>query len=169
MQHLIIISGPIDSGKTTYLHRLIAHYEREGASIGGVTAEARYAGGRKCGYDIRDIASGQQTALVRSSPGSTYPGGEAVQAVGRFVLLNSGIEFSKDALEAGLACEVLCLDEIGPLEMRGGGHMPILQRILGRYRGLLILVARESVAEELANLAQATGWEVEKRISGIAF
>lgn len=169
MQLLILISGPIDSGKTTYLHRLIAHYEREGASIGGITAEARYAGGRKCGYDIRDIASGQQTALVRSSTGSAYPGGEAVQRVGRFVVLNLGLEFSKDALEAGLGCEVLCLDEIGPLEMRGGGHMPVLERILGRYRGVLILVARESVAEELADMAQASGWEVERRISGIAF
>jgi nucleoside-triphosphatase THEP1 len=169
MQHCIIISGPINSGKTTYLHRLIAYYERKGASVGGVTAEARYASGRKSGYDICDIASGQQTALVRSNSGSTPPPDGAAQAVGRFILLDSGLEFSRKVLEAGLGCEVLCLDEIGPLEMRGRGHMPALKLILGKYRGLLLLVARESVVEELSDLSKAQGWEVEIRTSGFAF
>ena len=168
MQHLIIISGPINSGKTTYLHRLISHYAHAGTSVGGVTAEARYEGGRKSGYDIRDIASGQETALVRSR--SAAPSAEeAVQRVGRFVVLNSGLAFTKRALEAGLGCEVLCLDEIGPLEMSGGGHMPTLELLLGKYHGVLVLVARESVVEELAGIAKALGWDVEIRVSGIAF
>ncbi len=168
MQHLIIVSGPINSGKTTYLHHLIEYYEQQGLCVGGVTAEALYAGGRKSGYDVRDVRTGAQTALVRSAEATPDPH-ERLQRVGRFYILESGLEFTKKVLAAGLGCDLLCLDEVGPLEMEGGGHLPALRMLLTEYHGTLLLVAREAVVAALTDQAREYGWELVSRYSGVDF
>ena len=171
MQHLIIVSGPINSGKTTYLHHLIEYYEQQGLCVGGVTAEALYAGGRKSGYDVRDVRTGAQTALVRSAgdTGATPSPNERLQRIGRFYILESGLEFTKNVLEGGLGCDLLCLDEVGPLEIEGGGHLPALKMLLAEYHGTLLLVAREAVVGALTDQAIEYSWEVVVRYSGIDF
>lgn len=168
MQRLIVVSGPINSGKTTYLHRVIEYSTQQGLSVGGVTAEALYEGERKCGYDVRDVRTGDRTALVRSA-GEIHGTEERLQRVGRFYILESGLEFTKKVLAAGLDCDLLCLDEVGPLEMEGGGHLPALTMLLADYHGILLLVARESVVGALTELASEYGWEVESRYSGVEF
>ena len=168
MRRLIIVSGPINSGKTTYLHSLIEHYTRQGLCVGGVTAEALYEGGQKSGYDVRDIRTGTQAALVRST--GDIPGPEErLQRVGRFVILESGLEFTRKVLEAGLGCDILCLDEVGPLEMEGGGHLPALNMLLAEYHGTLLLVAREAVVGALTDQSYKYGWDVVLRYSGEDF
>ncbi|MFW5710746.1 MAG: nucleoside-triphosphatase [Spirochaetota bacterium] len=174
MQRLMIVSGPINSGKSTYLHRLIDHYEQQGLCVGGVTAEALFEGERKCGYDVRDVRTGVQTALVRSAgvggDKGEIPNFEVrLQRVGRFYILESGLEFTKKVLEAGFDCDLLCLDEVGPLEMQGGGHSPALKMLLAEYHGTLLLVAREAVVDALIGQANEYGWEIVLRYSGVDF
>ena len=174
MRHLIILSGPINSGKTTYLHRLIAQTAQAGRSLGGITAEAVYEEGRKTGYDVQNVTTGQRRPLVRSggqgdAGAETASAGSEAQRVGRFYLLESGLVFAREVLQAALGMELLCLDEIGPLEIKGGGHMPALKMLLGEYRGTLIVVAREGVAEKLSQMAKEYGWQVEMRTSGSDF
>ena len=168
MRRLIIVSGPINSGKTTYLHRLIEHYTQQGLSVGGVTAEALYEGERKWGYDVRDVRTGDRTALVRSAGDIPSPE-ERLQRVGRFVILESGLEFTRKVLEAGLGCDILCLDEVGPLEMEGGGHLPALKMLLAEYHGTLLVAAREAVAGALTDQSYKYGWDVVLRYSGEDF
>lgn len=174
MQRLIVLSGPINSGKTTYLHRLLAQAVQAGRSVGGITAEAIYAQGCKTGYDVVDVNTGERRALVKSS-GYGERGiegaaaGSREQRVGRFYLLDSGLKFARAVLQAALGYELVCLDEIGPLEMSGGGHLPALKMLLAEYTGTLIVVAREAVAPELSRMATEYGWKVELRSSGGEF
>ncbi len=174
MRHLIILSGPINSGKTTYLHRLIAQTAQAGRSLGGITAEAVYEDGRKTGYEVQNVATGERRPLVRSGgqgdPGTeTVSAGSEVQRVGRFYLLESGLIFAREALQAALGKELICLDEIGPLEIKGGGHMPAFKMLLAEYHGTLIVVARKGVVEKLSQMAEVYGWQVEVRTSGSEF
>ena len=45
---------------------------------------------------------------------------------------------------------VLVVDEVGPLELRGGGVWPALRDVLWRPDGTILLVAREEILADLA-------------------
>jgi nucleoside-triphosphatase THEP1 len=52
----------------------------------------------------------------------------------------AGFAFARAALARATAGSVLILDELGPVELRGGGHMPAVRRALARP-GLAAVVA----------------------------
>ena len=172
MRQCTIITGPIHSGKTTWLKQMIEDSVERGNTVGGIVAEAVYdEGGNKAGFDALDITSGRREPLVREEKeGSSVKG----QRVGRFILLETGLHRASSMVLRGAGLmsgvpeeeskpsDILCLDEVGPLEMAGKGFYPVLLRLLGEYEGRLILIAREGVYERLFRLVVGAGWEVEK-------
>ena len=164
MGRIIIITGPVNSGKTSYLRRLIAIYKREGYVVGGITAEALYEEGRKIGYDVCDLITNECYPLVRSSETAEQMKSTAgVQHVGRFVLLESGLDFTRRCVHAAAARDIVCLDEVGPLEMAGKGHRQLLDTLLADYKGTLLVVARDIVSDALKAMAEEQGWIAEKQ------
>lgn len=163
MRRIIIITGPVNSGKTSHLHRLIANYRREGYAVGGITAEALYKEGRKIGYDVCDLISKECCPLVRSSEtAAKMKAAEGVQHVGRFVLLESGLSFTRRCIYAAFAGDIICLDEIGPLEMAGRGHRQVLDTLIADFKGTLLVVSRDTVSGILKVMAEKQGWKAEK-------
>lgn len=168
MRSLILITGAVNSGKTTYLHKLISEYRQKGKTVGGFTAEALYKEGIKIGYDARDLRTGEHQALVRSKdvvpPGEfqteSYQA-ESYQRVGRFLLLVSGIDFCRRCVDASFNCDIVCIDEIGPLEIDGGGHRRIFEKVLSDYNSTLIVIAREEVVDKVIEIAEQMGWAVK--------
>jgi nucleoside-triphosphatase THEP1 len=170
MRPCTIITGPIHSGKTTLLRKMIENYRSLGFSVGGIITEALYnGGGRKTGFDAVDIATGRKIPLVREGE---FPSGPGVQRIGRFALSGTGLEAASKILltAAGLSgrkggevagVDILCLDEVGPLEVRGQGYFPVLQRILKSYEGRLVVIGRSEVYEGLADYLRSEGWEPE--------
>ncbi|MDZ7795002.1 MAG: nucleoside-triphosphatase [Spirochaetia bacterium] len=164
MRRIIIITGPVNSGKTSYLHRLTTNYKREGYIVGGITAEALYEKGRKIGYDVCDLISKQCCPLVRSSETADHMKAAAgVQHVGRFVLLESGLDFTRRCIQAAAGVDIVCLDEVGPLEMDGRGHRQVLDTLLADFKGTLLVVARDIVSDALMIMAEKQGWIAEKQ------
>jgi nucleoside-triphosphatase THEP1 len=164
VRRIIIITGPVNSGKTSYLHRLIANYKREGYAVGGITAEALYEQGRKIGYDACDLISKECWPLVRSSETAVQMKATAgAQHVGRFVLLESGLVFTRRCVHAAAAGDIVCLDEIGPLEMAGRGHRQVLDMLLADFEGTFLVVARDTVSDALKTMAEKQGWIAEKQ------
>ena len=168
MRSLILITGVVNSGKTTYLHKLISEYRQKGKTVGGFTAEAFYKKGEKIGYDACDLRSGAQQALVRSKnvlPPEEFQQEryqpESYQRVGRFLLLASGLDFCRRCIDDSFNCDVVCIDEIGPLEMAGGGHRRVFEKVLSDYASTLIVVAREEVVDPVIKIAEKAGWAVE--------
>lgn len=187
MRCCTLITGPIHSGKSTLLKKMIGDFRARGLSVGGILAEALYADGlnaegrgterAKIGFDAVDISSGRKIPLVREGEGArkrelrTAPeAGD--QKVGRFVLHGEGLKaasklllgaagLTEGAAEKNEPVDVLCLDEVGPLEMGGQGYYPVLKSILESYRGELVLIGRSEIFEELAKLLKEEGWRVE--------
>lgn len=163
MRHIIIITGPVNSGKTSYLHRLLINYKREGYAVGGITAEALYKQGQKIGYDVCDLISKECRPLVRSSETAVQMKlTEGVQHVGRFVLLESGLAFTRRCVYAATAGDIVCLDEVGPLEMAGRGHRQVLDMLLADFDGTFLVVARDTVSDALKTMAEKQGWIAEE-------
>ena len=164
MRRIIIITGPVNSGKTSYLHRLIANYKQEGYAVGGITAEALYEEGLKIGYDACDLISKECCPLVRSSETVVQMKlTEGVQHIGRFVLLESGLVFTRRCLHAAAAADIVCLDEVGPLEMNAQGHRQVLDTLLADFEGIFLVVARDIVSDALKSMAAKQGWIAEKQ------
>lgn len=117
---LNVITGPVDSGKTTMMTRL---YGSVGKGAGVITPKVFDTDGRLKGYDALVLPECLRVPLARvdCSPQFRHRGG-------RFY-------FSPEAFDR--ICESLCpricdgplwIDEIGPLEIAGGGFAPVLRK-----------------------------------------
>ena len=129
-----ILSGPIRSGKTGAL-RVWARREAV------------------AGFLSPDGPEGRQ--IVNAATGEALPfeageGEAAVQAVGRFRFLDSAFAAGADWIRAGLRAgrPWLLMDEIGPLELGGGGFDALLRETLAALEAepagcRLMIVVRE--------------------------
>jgi len=71
-------------------------------------------GERTVGYVVRDLATGREHPFARLAP----PG----IPIGRFFIAEPGIEFARAAIEHGArSSQVVFIDEVGRLELAGGG------------------------------------------------
>lgn len=104
-----LVHGPIDSGKTG-----------RGRSVGGVLARKTPQGRRFVG-----LAAGDAVALEHPAPD------EVAVAVGRFLFRQAAFAWAEARIKAAVAagCDVVVIDEIGPLELRGEDFADLLDRL----------------------------------------
>jgi len=145
--HLILITGEPATGKTTFLAGLIQELKSQSVSVGGILAPGQWTGGERSGFDVLDIRTGRSLPLCRR--GTAASGITA----GPFVFDPGGLRFGAQVIEQALddAVQVLCIDEIGPLELEGQGWSSSLRSAHARSRGLLVLVVRSRLVEDVGN------------------
>jgi len=125
-----LLHGPVHTGKTSRLRRWC-----EGRPGVGGLLQLRGEEGRF----FRDIASGE------TEPLEPVAAGEAAVEVGRFRFRARAFAWAEGRLSAHVgdpALPTLVIDEIGPLELSGGGLRDALVDALARQKGDLILVVR---------------------------
>ena len=114
--------------------------------------------GVKMSYTFVDLASGERSRYAVRRAGPIPPGELA------FEFLSKGLDFGKRAIrgavEAGV--DVVFVDELGPLEMGGGGLWASVLELRGGFSGEIILTVRESLLDEfLRKLVVGQGeWEI---------
>lgn len=140
-----LVVGERDSGKTAYLSNLARDARRHGLTVAGCIAVATRARGVKVRYHLRDPADPRRRVLVAS----TRPDAGLDQRVGRFHLSGAAFAEVHRRVAASLHADLVCLDEIGPLELEGGGLAPTLDLLARRYGGWLVLTVRPPVAPHL--------------------
>jgi nucleoside-triphosphatase len=154
---ITVLSGPQGSGKTTQLQRLAAAAVLQGRTAGGIVSPAVFEFGRRVGYDVLDLQSGRRRPLARLTSlvsASTKAGAYAFDDAA----IAEGSECIRQAVNAGLT--VIAVDEIGPLEFRGGGWAPALALALRScIPGCeLILSVRPALADHLAARFPSEYW-----------
>ena len=142
---IVLITGEPSAGKTTFLSGLIQELKSESISVGGILAPGQWMGGERSGFEVVDLRSGRSHPLCRRISGAS-----GITA-GPFVFDPGGLSFGAQAIERALdeAVQVLCIDEIGPLELEGRGWSSSLRSAHARSRGVLVLVVRSSLIEEV--------------------
>ena len=117
--HVLLIHGEIGSGKT---RRAAAWIEAEGLAgrpVAGVLALKSPTGRR-----LMDIATGEE---VRLEPPALD---EVAVTVGRFQFRQAAFDWADQRIGKALGpAGSVVIDEVGPLEMRGGGFAPLLDRL----------------------------------------
>lgn len=143
---VILVTGDKGEGKTTLLARFADERRAKGVRVGGFLAHGTWEGTERQGFEIEFLATGEREALAVR--------GEQVGLVrqGQFAFLDAGLDLGRRALSAALdsGADVVIVDEVGPLELRGEGWAEALDRMLGFGGPLVVLAVRSSLVEEVS-------------------
>jgi nucleoside-triphosphatase len=145
---IAILTGGVGSGKTTACQRLVDLARREGLRVGGVLELALFDdAGRKVGIRALHLASGESRLLAHISRELDGP------STDQYSFDAEALAWVRRAVERASPCDLLIVDEIGPLELRREEELVAAVRDLspGRAQNLL-LVVRAALAERLAAL-----------------
>ena len=161
---LIVITGTRGDGKTSFVRSCVEHAARCGWSTGGIISPAVLEAGQRVGYDIESVRSAERRrlAMLVDDPRQKAD-------AGRYSFAEDAVRFGNETLVAAAAagCEVIAIDEVGPLELRGGGWAPALRVALERHRKpqSLFIVIRTGLIEEVAANFPSAAWAGVRRVA----
>ena len=139
---IAVLTGPLGSGKTATCLKLADLARQRGLDCAGIISPARFKGGVKVGIDALDVRTGQHRPLAEADDSPSD-------------LCTARYRFDADAMAWGAAilalacpCDVLIVDEIGPLELeRGQGWANGLSTLRAGQFGLAVVVVRPSLVD----------------------
>ena len=120
MRRLMIITGPMRSGKTRFCRELFRILRQDSLSPFSITEEnARDAAGIPISLSLRDEETGETMALGSRADGPALPG----RPYGAFRFSGEAFAWADAKVRAAVArgCGPIIIDEIGPLEVNEGG------------------------------------------------
>jgi nucleoside-triphosphatase THEP1 len=140
---LILVTGQSGSGKTHWCLELAHLAKIGGFNAVGLVSPAVIEGDVKVGIDLVDIKSGSRQRLAgrrgRSSPG---------QSTLNWDFNNEALTWGNSILGQLETCQLLILDEIGPLELlHGAGLINAIGLISARGYGLACVVVRPALTK----------------------
>ncbi|HOK26743.1 MAG TPA: nucleoside-triphosphatase [Bacteroidales bacterium] len=141
---IVIITGEVHAGKTTYAMKIINALRERNIQACGFLALAVNENGERKGFNLLDLETGEEKELCSTSetPGSLKSG--------RFY-------FRRETLEKGLkiltniphTCPCVVIDEIGPLELAGGGWSMAIEDLCRKNVSPQIWVVRKPILHQL--------------------
>ncbi|MCQ1537293.1 NTPase [Methanosarcina sp. KYL-1] len=134
----IAVTGRPGVGKSTVVAKAAERLVREmGLKVGGIrTAEIRKEGTRE-GFSIRDLATGE-TGILSHASGSG-------PRVGKYHVNLEDLEgIGANALRNALACDLVVIDEVGPMELKSDEFISAVEEVLESDRPVLAVLHRSS-------------------------
>ncbi len=121
---VIVATGKTGSGKTTAILEVIHRLRGDQHRFVGFVQPGRFEQGQKTGFGIRDLTTGEESEFARLVERKDGQFGT------RFRFFDAGIELARQALSSARPGDILIIDELGPMELRGEGHMDAVQTAL---------------------------------------
>lgn len=163
----LIITGPINSGKSTFIYQIAQELLQHNITIGGIFNLPVFELGTKIGYDSHSavflsLLLQQSLRVIKGTPFARlkslvpHPTKTDIE-FGQWIIFHEGIQFCIQQIETAInqQKQVIFIDEIGPLEIAGQGFRSILDTILlgkDKLPSHLILVVRDSIVESVKQL-----------------
>jgi nucleoside-triphosphatase THEP1 len=149
---IVVVTGTTGSGKTTAVEAAVAELTAAGTQVAGFVQPGVWEEEDKVGFLVKDVATGEQTQLARRV---THESGQ--HGTG-FHFNATGLALARQALRRVRSGAVLVVDELGPMELRGHGHMRAVRKALSvnGLAGVVVVVRRHLVPALLAALDAET-------------
>lgn len=138
---LLVLTGSVHSGKTTFLEGAVAGWKAAGLAVGGFLSVARPRTDLDQGYDLVDLKDGTSRPFLAHKGDPDWP------HVGTWHFFPTVLEKAKSILCRDSDADFLIIDEIGPLELGGGGLWPAFVEALASGARCLCVV-REGILDE---------------------
>ena len=146
---VVVVTGARGSGKTTAILEATRTLRLRGAAVAGFAQPGTWANGERTGFDLVDVSSDERAVLARRADPAHGEHGTGY----RFE--RAGFTLGEHALARARPGCVLVVDELGPVELRGRGHMSAVRRALTTpgLQVAVIVVRRSLVPTLLAALS----------------
>jgi nucleoside-triphosphatase THEP1 len=145
-RQLTIVTGPIDSGKTSWCRELAA----ANPGCAGLLLLKVCLRGERIGYDALHLPAGDPVPFARIG-GQESPDWLAAERVGPFSISAAALRAANAWLtEASARPALIIIDEIGPLELAGGGLSAGLSAVLASSLSRKVYVVIRSDCVEAA-------------------
>jgi len=137
----LIVTGEIQSGKTTWCTNYSQWLVRQKFTVGGILCSEARNNDVKIGYDIADALTGQSVMFGRFTSEADVPG----EMVGDYLIIYEGLEFAKRAIQKALenGCDMVFLDEVGHLELSGKGIIESTRMAYQKASNTTIVVRKQ--------------------------
>jgi nucleoside-triphosphatase len=136
----VILSGESGCGKTTVCRRILALAEARRLSVAGILTLPYFVAGRVVGLEVQDVRTGISRPLAMlADHGDT--------SARRWRFNADGLAWGEAVLQGCGNCDLLLIDELGPLELlQGKGWSGVLDVLrAGRYC-VAVAVVRTALA-----------------------
>ncbi len=138
----VFLTGPPGSGKTSILLEIIEMLKREGLNISGVICPEVRESGRRVGFKIVNIATGEEGVLAWVNPGFSGP------RVGKYTVnLHDLDEVGSKTIEDSVDSpnvDVVVIDEIGIMELKSRRFAHAVMKALNSKKFVLGVIHRKS-------------------------
>lgn len=143
----LLVVGEPGSGKTSWCREYIDEQRKRGVTVGGILCPAIEHQGQRVGSNALDLLTGQAVPFARLSRHGAFKAGEKI---GDYTISRDAILFACGAIERAVesSCDLVVIDEVGPLELSGKGLMSAVELALASAVNVLIVV-RSSLREAL--------------------
>ena len=135
-----MVSGPRGAGKSTFCREIAQSARNAGWDVAGLLSPAQFEAGTKTGILSEDLRTGVSHPLV-----STVCQSQDDLAFGNWYFNRRILEWGNQVLKTSLPCDLLIVDELGPLELTHQIGWPAALDILHRagYRLALVVIRPE--------------------------
>lgn len=155
MSSINLLTGQIQSGKTKLCLAVSEAARQQGLQLGGLISPAVFDGGKKTAIDVLDLKTSSRRRLAELKRNQA----SELKTI-RWSFFPEAIEWGNRALLKAVPCDLLIIDELGPLEFyRDKGWVDAFSILeSGNYQAAL-LVVRPSLLE-----AARRCWDISRII-----
>ncbi len=141
---VFIITGERHSGKTTFISNLSVILKNQGMTMSGFVAPGKFENNRRSEFNIRNLKTGEEKLLCSVH----LSGGEVM---GSFRFTAEGQHFGRNILlpENTSDTDIVVIDEIGPLEMKGQGWASSINKLMNTPSLTHIWAVRRQLVDEV--------------------
>ncbi len=143
---MIVLHGPIDSGKTSALYKITRLLQMSNIHAAGSLQKKVFINDESIGYDACLIPGYITFPLARLN---YHPGW---RKFGKYYFSDEAFAKCAGHLAERRSAKVIIIDEIGPLELDGGGHYKFLHDILINSEFILLVTCRDEILDSVVRL-----------------
>jgi len=142
---VIMITGDVGQGKTTFLLELIDVLKSGQLDLAGFIARGIHKNDDRVGYDLEDLASGKTCEFIRKERTAGW------FRHGKYYFSPEGVKFGTAILEQVDRdnTDLLIIDEIGPVELKGKGWSDAITKLVKETRMMQLWVVRSHILKRV--------------------